>query len=166
MALPSKRGNPARRWLARGCDPRLRHAFTLLEILVVLAILGLLTGLVIANLGKTQLNAEKAATRVMVRSSLKQALNLYRISVSDFPSTADGLQALVARPSSSLASRWSGPYIEGALPVDPWGQSYHYEYPGKNNKDGFDLWSSGPDRQSGTADDITNWETAPTGAAP
>lgn len=160
MALPSQCGTPARRWLARGCDPRLVNAFTLLEILVVLAILGLLTGLVIANLGRTQLNAEKAAARLMVRSSMKTALNLYRISVSDFPSTADGLQALVARPSSSLASRWSGPYIEGALPVDPWGQPYHYEYPGKHNKEGFDLWSSGPDRQSGTADDITNWEAA------
>jgi general secretion pathway protein G len=166
MALPSKRGTPARRWLARGCDPRLRNAFTLLEILVVLAILGLLTGLVIANLGQTQQNAEKAATRMMVRSSLKTAINLYRISVSDYPSTADGLQALVARPSSSLASRWSGPYIEGAVPTDPWGQPYHYAYPGTHNKDGYDLWSSGPDRTSGTPDDITNWEATPSGAPP
>lgn len=164
MALPSKRGTPARRWLARGCDPRLINAFSLLEILVVLAILGLLTGLLINNLMQAQRNAEKAAARLMVQTSMKTALNMYRISVLDFPSTADGLSALVARPSSAHASRWSGPYIDGALPVDPWGQAYHYEYPGKHNKDAFDLWSSGPDRQSGTADDITNWEAStPTG---
>jgi general secretion pathway protein G len=167
MALHSLRGTPARRWLARGCDPRLRHAFTLLEILVVLAIIGLLAGLAIQNIIRTQLNAEKAATRIMVNSSMKAALNQYRISVLDFPSTSDGLQALVQRPSApGHASRWGGPYIEGSLPLDPWGQAYHYEYPGKHNKEGFDLWSSGPDRQSGTEDDITNWEVKPAGTPP
>lgn len=152
-----KGGTLTCRWSARGCDPRVRHAFTLLEILVVLAILGLLAGLVIANLGLTHRNAEKAAARLMVDSSLKTALNLYRISVYEFPSTADGLDALVARPASNPA-RWGGPYVDGRVPADPWGEPYQYVSPGHHNKESYDLWSKGPDKQSGTADDIANWE--------
>jgi general secretion pathway protein G len=149
-----------RRWLTRGCEPRPAHAFTLLEILVVLAIMGLLVGLAIASLGQAHRNAEKAAARLMVESSLKTALQLYRISVYDFPSTSEGLEALVARPSLQ-STRWSGPYIDGKVPVDPWGEPYQYVFPGQHNKDSYDLWSKGPDKQSGTADDITNWEVKP-----
>jgi general secretion pathway protein G len=147
-----------RRWSTRGCDPRACHAFTLLEILVVLAILGLLTGLLINNLGRAHNNAEKAAARLMVQQSMKTALNLYRISVHTFPSTADGLEALVQPPASRPAA-WSGPYIDGSLPADPWGEPYQYASPGTHNKDSYDLWSKGPDKVSGTEDDITNWET-------
>jgi general secretion pathway protein G len=70
------------------------------------------------------------------------------------------LQALLTPPSSK-ADRWHGPYIEGNnVPIDPWGEPYQYEYPGKHNKAGYDLWSKGPDKQSGTADDIGNWDSA------
>lgn len=157
MKLNFKGETLTRRWSARGCDPRAWRAFTLLEILVVLAIMGLLAGLAIASLGQAHRNAEKATARLMVDSTLKTALDLYRISVYDYPSNADGLDALVRR-SASASPRWSGPYLDvKTVPVDPWGEPYLYAYPGQHRKDGYDLWSKGPDRQSGTEDDITNW---------
>jgi general secretion pathway protein G len=146
-----------RRECARGCDPRARHAFTLLEILVTIAIIGLLATLAIMNLGGVHRHAEETAARLMVRESMKSALNVYRFSVGEFPSTAEGLQALVSAPAGKTT--WRGPYVEnGRIPPDPWGEPYQYAFPGQHNKSGYDIWSKGPDKQSGTADDITNWE--------
>lgn len=137
------------------------RGFTLMEILVVLAILGLLAGLAINKFGHTFENARKDATGLFVNTSLKVPLESYRMHIGDYPSTQDGLQALVAPPSSSAAaSRWRGPYIEGKVPFDPWGEPYHYAYPGTHNKDRYDVWSSGPDHQSGTEDDIGNWDNS------
>jgi general secretion pathway protein G len=146
-----------RRWLARGCEPRPAHAFTLLEILVTIAIIGLLATLAIMNLGGVHENAEKAAARLMVNESIKMAIGVYRMSEGGYPSTAEGLQALVAAPAGK--PNWRGPYIEkGRMPNDPWGEPYQYQSPGQHNKDTYDVWSKGPDKQSGTADDIGNWE--------
>jgi general secretion pathway protein G len=129
----------------------------MLELLVVLAILALLAGLAIVNIMNVEKNARIAATDIMVRQTFKSPLFTYRMAMSDFPSTTDGLQALVVRPAGN-ASRWSGPYLEGGkVPLDPWGQPYHYQSPGAHNKESYDLWSSGPDKQSGTEDDIGNW---------
>jgi general secretion pathway protein G len=128
-----------------------------LEILVSLTIIGLLAGLAIMNIGSIHLNAENAAARLMVQSSLKTALNVYRMSMGDFPSTAEGLPALLASPPGKM-ERWHGPYVEGEIPLDPWGQPYQYAYPGMHNKTGYDLWSNGHDHQAGTDDDITNWK--------
>jgi len=133
--------------------------FTLLEILVVLAIIGLLAGLAINNVGNIHKRTEIATARLAVEQALKTPLNVYKFSTRNYPTTAEGLRALLVRPDNS--SRWDGPYIENALNlVDPWGEPYQYEYPGSHNKDSYDLWSKGPDKQSGTADDITNWEVA------
>ena len=133
--------------------------FTLLEILVVLAIIGLLAGLAIVHVGQIHRDAEIAATRLAVGDSLKTVLYNYKFSTGSYPSTADGLRALLIRPDNN--SRWNGPYIEKAIHlVDPWGEPYQYAYPGTHNKDSFDLWSKGPDKQAGTADDITNWEAS------
>ena len=146
-----------RRGLARGCDPRVLHAFTLLEILVTIAIIGLLATLAIVNLGGVHTQAEVSAARLMVRESMKGALNVYKFSVGEFPSTAEGLQALISAPAGKTG--WRGPYVEpNGIPPDPWGEPYQYAYPGQHNKSSYDLWSKGPDKQSGTADDITNWE--------
>jgi general secretion pathway protein G len=136
--------------------------FTLLEILVVLAIIGLLAGLAIVNVGKIHARAEIATARLTVEQGLKTPLNTYKFSTRSLPTTAEGLRALLVRPDNS--SRWDGPYIDNALNlVDPWGEPYQYEYPGRHNKDTYDLWSKGPDKQSGTPDDITNWETPAAG---
>lgn len=134
-------------------------AFTLLEILVVLAIIGLLAGLAITNSDKIFGQSQDAVTRIFVRDSLKTSLVRYKIDLGDYPSTAEGLAALITAPAGK-AERWRGPYIEATanrLPSDPWGEPYQYRYPGLKNKGGYDLFSKGPDKTEGTEDDIGNW---------
>jgi general secretion pathway protein G len=142
----------------RALVPNRRRGFTLLEILVVLLILGLLAGLAITNVDKIFGGAQVDTTRLFVNQSMKLPLNAYRASMGEFPSTSEGLQALVAAPANR-ADRWRGPYIEGGVPLDPWKEPYQYVYPGQRNKGGYDLWSKGPDKQTGTEDDIGNWES-------
>ena len=157
------------RFLKPSCHPaslrrrqprRLRSSgFTLLEILVVLAIIGLLAGLAITNVDKIFGGAQIQTTELQVRDSMRTPLASYRIAMGDYPTTAEGLQALVAPPGTK-ADRWHGPYLEPAkVPTDHWGEPLQYAYPGTRNKGGYDLWSKGPDRQSGTTDDIGNWGT-------
>lgn len=135
------------------------RAFTLLEILVVLAIIGLLAGLAITNIDKIFGGAQVTTAQLFVKETMKTALTTYRISLGDYPTTADGLQALITPPSSK-ADRWRGPYItDSKVPLDPWGEPYQYAYPGKRNKGSYDIWSKGPDKQDGTEDDIGNWDS-------
>jgi general secretion pathway protein G len=134
------------------------RGFTLLEILVVLAIIGLLAGLAITNVDKIFGGAQSDTTRLFVSQTMKTPLSTYRIHLGSYPTTAEGLRALVEAPSGR-ADRWNGPYVEGGkIPIDHWGEPYQYESPGKHNKDSYDLWSKGPDKQSGTPDDIGNWQ--------
>ncbi|MEO6244502.1 MAG: type II secretion system major pseudopilin GspG [Opitutaceae bacterium] len=135
-------------------------AFTLLEILVVLAIIGLLAGLAITNVDKIFGDAQGTTAKLGV-TQMKTPLTTYRIHMGSYPNTAEGLQALITNPGTKPG--WSGPYTaDGKIPKDPWGEPYQYAYPGTHNKDGYDLWSKGKDGQSGTADDIGNWDAAPT----
>ena len=148
---------PTRRRASRS-RPR-AAGFTLLEILVVLAIIGLLAGLAITNVDKIFGGAQGSTARLQVRDSMRTSLTSYRIAMGDYPSTAEGLNALITAPGSK-ADRWHGPYLEPAkIPLDPWGEPLQYAYPGTKNKSGYDLWSKGPDKQSGTEDDIGNWDT-------
>jgi len=95
---------------------------------------------------------------IFVKSSVKLPLQTYSMHMGDYPSTAEGLQALITPPASK-ADRWHGPYFEDAkLPVDPWGEPYQYRYPATKNKRGYDVWSKGPDKQDGTDDDIGSWQ--------
>jgi general secretion pathway protein G len=87
-------------------------------------------------------------------SMLESALDTYEIDNGRFPSTEEGLGALVQQPSSATA--WSGPYIKRGMPADPWNNPYVYRNPGTNNPNGYDLSSLGPDGREG-GDDITNW---------
>ena len=138
---------------------RRQGGFTLLEILVVLAIIGLLVGLVVSNTDKIFGQSQEAVARIFVRDSLKTPLVRYRIDMGDYPSTSEGLQALIA-PTPGNADRWKGPYMDvsgGKLPLDPWGQPYEYRYPGVKNVGGYDLYSKGVDKTAETADDIGNW---------
>jgi len=141
-AVPSRRGG---------------GGFTLLEILVVLAIIGLLFGLAVTNVGNIFGGSQKDVAKLFVTQSMQAPLNAYKIHLGDFPSTAEGLQALITAPGNK-ADRWRGPYLQdNKLPVDPWGEPYQYRYPGSHNKNSFDLWSKGPDKTDGTEDDIGNW---------
>jgi general secretion pathway protein G len=135
------------------------NAFTLLEILVALAIIGLLAGLAISNSDRIFGQSQEAVARIFVRDSLKTSLVRYKIDVGDYPSTAEGLAALVVAPVNK-SERWRGPYIDapgGRIPADPWGEAYRYRFPGTRNPGGYDLYSIGPDKTEGTADDIGNW---------
>jgi len=137
--------------------PAAKKAFTLLEILVALAILGLLVGLAVTNVNGIFGESQGTAAKLFVNESMKAPLTTYRIQVGDYPSTAEGLAALLVSPPDKT-DRWHGPYLDGkTLPMDPWKHPYKYAYPGTHNKDGYDLWSMGPDGVDGTADDIGNW---------
>jgi general secretion pathway protein G len=137
----------------------LRRGFTLIEILVVIAIITLLAGLTIANTGNIFGNSKLDIAKLMVTQSLKTPLMTYRFQMGNYPTTEEGLAALMTAPANK-ADRWRGPYlIEGTkIPVlDPWNEPYQYRFPGVHNKEGYDLWSKGPDGIDGTDDDIGNW---------
>lgn len=134
---------------------RLQRGFTLLELLVVMVIIGLLAGYVgpkyFAQIGKSEVKAAKAQI-----DSLEKALDQYRLDVGHYPTSEQGLAALMVQPSGE--SRWQGPYLKKAVPLDPWGKPYQYRYPGEKAE--FDLYSFGKDGQpggSGENADITNW---------
>jgi general secretion pathway protein G len=131
------------------------RGFTLLELLVVMVIIGLLAGFVapryFAQVGKSQVKVAKAQI-----DALDKALDQFRLDVGRYPTTEEGLQALVAAPSNEPA--WSGPYLKKGVPADPWGRPYLYAQPGSHGD--FDLLSYGKDgRAGGTGEDadITNW---------
>ena len=130
------------------------HGFTLLELLVVLVILGLLVGLVApAALHQLGTAKEKIAHQSIER--LASVLDMYKLDVGSYPSTDQGLQALIARPQG--VARWNGPYLKGAkVPEDPWGRPFLYRNPSQRSGYEFDLYSVGPSGQTST----TSSETA------
>ena len=135
------------------------RAFSIMEILVVIAIIGLLVGLVVTNVDNVFGQSQEKVARLFVQQSIKTPLVRYRIDVGDYPSTAEGLAALITAPASA-ADKWKGPYLDssgGKLPLDPWGQPYEYRSPGTKNAGGYDVYSRGPDKMADTADDIGNW---------
>jgi general secretion pathway protein G len=118
--------------------------FTLIELLVVLAILGLLAGLVGPRV-LSQLGGAKSKTAALQIADIDKALELFKLDVGRFPTTEEGLAALAAKPAG-LATGWTGPYLKGALPVDPWARPYQY----KLNPDGsVDIVSLGADGAPG-----------------
>ena len=134
-----------------------RHGrgFTLLELLVVMVIIGLLAAYVgpkyFSQIGKSEVKTAKAQI-----VGIEKALQQYRLDVGRFPSTEQGLQALQAKPAN--IAKWDGPYLEKALPMDPWGRPYAYVSPGEHGD--FDLSSSGRDGRpggDGLDADVTNW---------
>ncbi len=135
-----------------------------MEVLVVLAIIGLLAGLAINNIGVIFGGAKITTAQLFVQQSLKTSLTTYRIHMGDYPTTAEGIQALLTAPANK-ADRWHGPYIEGQMPLDPWVEPYQYRYPGTKNKGSYDLYSKGPDKIDGNEDDIGNWESTPAAVA-
>ena len=135
--------------------PLRARGFTLLELLVVILIIGLLTGIVAPRF-LSQISRSEATTAKAQIDAFDKALQAFRIDVGRFPSTSEGLQALVIAPGNE--PRWRGPYLKGNVPADPWGQPYKYTFPSTQGKD-FDLSSTGRDRApggSGDDADITN----------
>lgn len=128
-----------------------------MEVLLVLIILAVLASLAVFAYQNTQRRANINAAKAQV-GLLKTPLQAFQLSTGNYPTTAQGLQALRYLPSDLPdPSKWDGPYLESDVPLDPWGNPYQYVSPGIHNPDGYDLWSYGPDRLSGTDDDIGNW---------
>ncbi len=140
---------------------RPQDGFTLIELLVVVVIIGLLAGLVapryFGQVGKSNVNIARAQI-----DSLGKALDTYRLDVGAYPTTDQGLQALITKPDG--VDRWAGPYLQKQIPPDPWSRPYHYKAPGDHGD--FDLYTYGADGQpGGTGEnvDVDNWEVAPSG---
>jgi general secretion pathway protein G len=126
-------------------------AFTLLEIMLVISIIVVLLGVAINKLGNQVGFAKGVAVRADV-NAIGTQLKLYESVNGFYPTTEQGLQALVTQPSSEpRPSHWYQLFKE--VPKDPWGNNYIYLNPGRKNPNGYDLYSAGPDRRADTADD-------------
>ena len=134
-----------------------RAAFTLIEVLLVLVILVILGSLVGVQMRGAQKRAQRSAAKIQV-DNFDTPLGLYAQEMGNYPSTAAGLEALRTAPGEAQGGKWNGPYLDKAVPVDPWNHPYSYASPGRHNPDGYDVWSVGPDGVDGTDDDIGNWQ--------
>ena len=132
-----------------------QRGFTLLEIMVVIVILGILASLVVPNLmgNKEQADRQKAVSDIV---ALENALDMYKLDNNRYPTTEQGLEALVTKPQGEPEPRnyKSDGYIK-RLPQDPWGGAYQLMSPGEHGK--IDVFSLGLDGEAGTDDDIGNW---------
>lgn len=123
------------------------RGFTLLEMLVVLVIIGLLVGLVGPRLfGRVETSKVQAAEAQI--KLLRGALETYRLDVGSLPATNEGLDALVKAPNDAVRPRWKGPYLDDAVPLDPWGNKYQYAVPGADGRP-YALYSLGADGKRG-----------------
>lgn len=138
-------------------NKKTHSGFTLVEILVVVAILGMIIGLVGPRVMK-QLGGAKADTAKLQIEDLGAALDLYFLDTGAYPSTSEGLAALVEKPGNT--DKWNGPYLKKTtVPKDPWDNDYNYSSPGQNGA--YDLYSYGADKNPGGEGDnadINSWE--------
>jgi general secretion pathway protein G len=133
------------------------RGFTLLELLVVLGIIAMLAGIVGPQVMKHMGESKTKAAKVQIED-LSAALDMYKLDLGSYPSSEQGLKALIESPDS--AKRWNGPYLrKSKMPLDPWQQEYHYVSPGEHGK--FDLYTLGADGKEGGEgedQDIVSWE--------
>ena len=132
-----------------------KRAFTLMEVLLAIALISMLAFLVVGNLGKFMTDSQTNVAKSMVSDAFAVPMMSFKLSVGRYPTTEEGIKALETAPDS-LGERWKGPYVRN-LPLDPWGTPFQYRFPAQKSKDGYDLWSNGPDGQPDTEDDIGNW---------
>ena len=135
--------------------------FSLIEIILVVIIIATLSAMVVPRLTGRSDQARQAAAKADVEVNIPTALKLYELDNGFLPTTAQGLQALLQKPTTTpMPENWSGPYLE-KLPVDPWGRPYQYQSPGTNRPHDYDLSSLGKDAKTDAAkDDIVNWIVA------
>ena len=136
-----------------------QKGFSLIEILLVVIIIGTLAAMVIPRLSGRSDQARIAAAKADVDVNLATALKLYELDNGFFPTTEQGLGALLKKSATNpVPKNWNGPYIEKA-PIDPWGRPYQYESPGTHRPHDYDLYSLGKNPKSDqTSDDIVNWQ--------
>ncbi|MCE2573542.1 type II secretion system major pseudopilin GspG [Motilimonas eburnea] len=132
-----------------------QQGFTLLEVMVVIVILGVLSAMIVPNLlgNKEKADQQKVVSDII---ALENSLDMYKLDNSRYPTTDQGLEALVSKPAGSPEPRnyREGGYLK-RLPNDPWGNPYLLTSPGE--KGNIDIFSTGPDGEEGTDDDIGNW---------
>jgi len=134
-----------------------QRAFTLVELLLVLVILGTLAAIVLPKFTGTTERARRTQAQTQI-STFKTALDMFETDNGYYPKGKSGLLDLIQQPRE--AQSWHGPYMqnESGIPDDPWGHTYIYVCPGKHNPSSYDIISMGPDGREGTDDDITNWQ--------
>jgi general secretion pathway protein G len=134
-----------------------RRAFTLVELLLVVVILGILAGIVLPQMAGRSEQARVAAAKSDI-ATFNTALGAFEVDNGFYPKGRNGLVALVQKPGN--AQNWHGPYLANktSVPLDPWNNAYVYDCPGKHNPGGYDLLSMGPDGRIGGNDDICNWD--------
>ena len=137
-----------------------RAGFTLIEVLVVIAVIAMLAALVAPNVFQHVGTAKDATARSQIEL-LGAALDAYRLDNGRYPTTDQGLEALQVEPSiQPLPSNWRGPYLRKAVPVDPWGAPFIYVSPGEINPRNYDLFSLGADGEPGGEGedaDVVSW---------
>ena len=138
---------------ARQLSARNEGGFTLLEILVVIAILGLLIGLV-APAALRQLGGARVSVAKQSIERIGSVLDMYKLDVGSYPNTEQGLPALVTKPAGVAA--WNGPYLKGATPVDPWNHPYTYRSPSTRSGHDYDLCSGGAGNTPAGSEAICN----------
>lgn len=131
-----------------------QKSFTLIELMLVVIIIGVLAAMILPRFAGRSEQARITAAKADIESNIATALKLYEIDNGNFPTTSEGLAALLQKPPS--ATNWKGPYLE-KKPIDPWGREYKYKSPGDHRID-YDLYSVGKDGLEGTEDDIKNWD--------
>jgi len=141
-------------YLAPQLPPTRRSAFTLIELLLVLVILGILAAIVVPKFAGRTEDARKTAATTQI-SSFGTALDAFEVDNGYYPKGKSGLLDLVQAPRD--AQNWKGPYLKD-VPKDPWNNDYIYEFPGRRNLNSYDLSSAGPDGKASSEDDITNWQ--------
>lgn len=135
-----------------------KRGFTLIEIMLVVIIIGILVAMIVPNIAGRSEQARITAARTDIDSNISTALDLYRMDVGQYPTTEQGLAALITEPTASpVPAQWNGPYLKKKkLPKDPWTHDYVYVSPGVHNPESYDLSSMGA---SGVEDsnNVTNW---------
>jgi len=137
---------------------RRTRAFTLVEVLVVLVIIGILAGLIVPRLLRHPGRAKRTVA-VQQITQLENMLSVFKLETGRYPTAAEGLDALLEAPED-VTEEWAGPYCKEKDLLDPWKQRFNYEYPGTHNEDGIDVWTYGADGVEGGEGengDLGNW---------
>lgn len=132
----------------------LKKGFTLIELMLVVIIIGILMAMVVPRFAGRSEEARRSVAKADIEANIPTALKLYELDNGVFPTTDEGLNALLSAPSS--ARNWKGPYLE-KKPLDPWGNTYQYKSPGQHRSYDYDLYSLGRDGTE-SADDVVNWQ--------